>query len=118
MPNLPHPLPDKAIDGAYLTPQEWDHLHAAVTILIQQLTAAHLFQAAPDSLTQLLVALEQATLRALQKTGDPALPSDTAGQRRACPACGSLRITYRRLQPHRACCRECGLPCDLYDAIR
>jgi hypothetical protein len=115
MSNTPHPLADKAIDDAHLTLEELDHLHAAVTSLIQRLTAPHLFPAAPDSLPQPLIALEQATLRAIQKTGDLALHYGTDGQLLACPACGGLRTTCRSAQPHRACCQECGLPCDMYD---
>lgn len=118
MSHTPHPFSDKNIAAAHLTLEEWDRLHAAVTTLIQHLTATRFLQALPDSLTQPLVALEQATLRAIQRTNDPLLHYDADGQLRACPACSSLRITYLSAQQRRACCQECGLPCDRYAAIR
>jgi hypothetical protein len=117
MSNTSHPLPDKAIDDAHLPLEELDRLHADMTTLIQRLAAAQLLEALPDGLTQPLLALEQATLRAIQWTGDPALHYGPDGQLWPCPACGGLTITHRTAQPHRACCRTCGLPCDKYGAF-
>jgi hypothetical protein len=91
--------------------EELDRLHATVVTLLEQIAAS---QVVSDDLVQQLIALKQATRHALEARYTSRLHHDANGQLLACPACGSLRITYRDAPRRRACCQECGLPCELY----
>ncbi len=94
--------------------EELDRLHAAVVTLLEQIAAS---QVVSSDLVQQLMALEQATRRALEAGYASQLHHDASGQLLACPACGSLRITYVDRPRLHACCQECGLPCDLYSTF-
>jgi hypothetical protein len=91
--------------------EDLDRLHAAVVTLLEQIGES---QVVSDDLVQQLTALEQAAGRALEARYTSRLHYDANGQLLACPACGSLRITDRGMPRHRACCQECGLPCEEY----
>jgi hypothetical protein len=97
--------------------EELDRLHATVVTLLEQIGASQFVQVVSSDLVQQLTALEQATRHALEGRYAWRLHYDANGQLLACPACGSLRITDRDSPRHRACCQECGLPCDLHQTL-
>jgi hypothetical protein len=114
MSSLPFPFSERALADAHLTLEELDRLHTAVVMLMTQLTTVRLAYAALNDLLGQLAALELITRRVLEWAYAPLLHYGANGQLQACPACGSLRVTYLHAPQRRACCQECGLPCDLY----
>jgi hypothetical protein len=97
--------------------EELDRLHATVVTLLEQIAASQVVQVVSSDLVQQLTALEQATRHALEGRYVSRLHYDANGQLLACPACGSLRMTYLGAPQRRACCQECGLPRDLYQTL-
>jgi hypothetical protein len=97
--------------------EDLDRLHATVVTLLEQIAAPQLVQGVSDELVHQLTTLEQVTRCTLEARDASQLHCDAKGQLLACPACGSLRMTYLGTPQRRACCQECGLPCELYQTL-
>ncbi len=104
----------EALVRAGLTAGEADLLHSDIRRLLARLEYHHLLGTLPATAKDGLISLAEACQQLLQELVDSPV-NGHPDPSRPCPVCGSVRIAHLVAQDNRACCKECGLPCDLYD---